>query len=163
MLMIPEFCDWLSHTAASNLIANVPWIIPATQTVHIMAVTVVMAPMMMFDLRMIGVAGRRQSISAMANRFVPPVWPSLLVLLLTGTILTVGEPGRELLSDAFRLKMVLVVLVSAITFYLHRRLKKDDMFWDTHRFAAIGWGGVSLLMWLTILSAGRWIAYLEHG
>ena len=163
VLMIPEFCDWLSHTAASNVIANVPWIIPATQTVHIMAVTVVMAPMMMFDLRLIGVAGQRQSISAMANRFVPLVWPSLLVLLLTGTILTVGEPGRELLSDAFRLKMVLVVLVSAITFYLQRRLKKDDMFWDTHRYAAILWGGISLLMWLTILSAGRWIAYLEHG
>lgn len=162
-MLIPEFCDWLSRTAASNLVANVPWIIPATQTVHIMAVTVVMAPMMMFDLRMIGITGRRQSISAMANRFIPPVWPSLLVLLLTGMILTIGEPGRELLSDAFRLKMVLVVVVSAITFYLHRRLKKDDMFWDTHRYAAIAWGGVSLLMWLTILTAGRWIAYLEHG
>ena len=162
-MLIPEFCDWLSHTAASNVIANVPWVIPATQTVHIIAVTVVMAPMMMFDLRMIGVGGQRQSISAMANRFIPPVWAALLVLFLTGMILTIGEPGRELLSDAFRLKMVLVAVVAAITYYLHRRLKKDAMFWDTHRYAAIVWGGLSLLMWLTILSAGRWIAYLEHG
>jgi hypothetical protein len=161
--MIPEFCDWLSHTSASNVISTVTWIIPAVQTVHIMAVTVVMAPMMMFDLRMMGIAGRRQSISATANRFIPPIWPSLVVLLLTGIILTIGEPGRELLSDTFRLKMILVLTVSIITFYLQRKLKSDPTVWDTRRVAAIGWASVSLLLWLTIASAGRWIAYLDHG
>jgi hypothetical protein len=161
--MIPEFCDWLSHTSASNVISTVTWIIPAVQTVHIMAVTVVMAPMMMFDLRMMGISGRKESISTTANRFIPPIWPSLGVLLLTGIILTIGEPGRELLSDTFRLKMILVLTVSIITFYLQRKLKSDPTVWDTHRFAAIGWASVSLLLWLTIASAGRWIAYLDHG
>lgn len=161
--MIPEFCDWLSHTAASNTISTVTWIIPATQTVHIMAVTVVMAPMMMFDLRMMGVAGHRQSISQVANRFIPPIWPALLVLLATGIILTIGEPGRELISNAFRLKMVLVATVSAITYYIQRKLKGDPAFWDKRRAAAIGFSCVSLLMWVTIVTCGRWIAYLDHG
>lgn len=162
-MMIPEFCDWLSHTAASNTIANVTWIIPATQTVHIMAVTVVMAPMMMFDLRMMGIAGRQQSISQVADRFIPPIWPALLVLLATGTILTIGEPGRELLSDAFRLKMMLVATVSIITYYLQRKLRRDRSFWDNHRAAAVSWAVISLLLWLTIATCGRWIAYLSHG
>jgi hypothetical protein len=161
--MIPEFCDWLSHTSASNTISTVPWIIPAVQTVHILAVTVVMAPMMMFDLRMMGIAGRGRSISEVADRFIPPIWPSLVVLLLTGAILTVGEPGRELLSDTFRLKMILVLAVSIITFYVQRKLKSDRAFWDEHRSGAIAWAGVSLLMWLTIATCGRWIAYLDHG
>lgn len=163
MTMIPEFVDWLSHTYASNVIATVPWIIPAVQTVHIMAVTVVMAPMMMFDLRMMGVSGRQRSIAAVADRFIPPIWYALVVLFLTGMILTIGEPGRELLSDAFRLKMILVATVSIITYYVHGKLKKNRGFWDDHRTAAIVWSAVSLLLWLTILSAGRWIAYLEHG
>lgn len=163
MTVIPEFVDWLSHTAASNTISTVTWIIPAVQTIHIMAVTVVMAPMMMFDLRMMGVAGRKRSIAAVADRFVPPIWYALVVLFLTGAILTIGEPGRELLSNAFRLKMILVVTVSIITYYVYGRLKKDPHYWDDHRAAAVVWAGVSLLMWLTILSAGRWIAYLEHG
>lgn len=163
MTMIPEFVDWLSHTHASEVISTVTWIIPAVQTVHIMAVTVVMAPMMMFDLRMMGVAGKQRSIAAVANRFVPPIWYALVVLLLTGIILTIGEPGRELLSNAFRVKMILVATVSTITYYVYGRLKRDPNFWDDHRAAAIAWAGVSLLMWLTILSAGRWIAYLEHG
>ena len=163
MIVIPEFVDWLSHTEASNVISTVTWVIPAVQTIHIMAVTVVMAPMMMFDLRMMGVAGRQRSIAAMADRFIPPIWYALVVLLLTGTILTIGEPGRELLSNAFRLKMILVATVSIVTYYVHGKLKKNPSFWDQHRAAAIAWSGVSLLMWLTILSAGRWIAYLEHG
>lgn len=161
--MIPEFCDWLSHTAASTMIATKPWIIPAVQTVHIMAVTVVMAPMMMLDLRMMGVAGRRQSISEMADRLIPPVWIALCVLLLTGIILTVGEPARELTSNAFRLKMVLVVLVSLITFFAHHKIKENPTFWEERRSAAIAIAVVSLLMWLSIATAGRWIAYLEHG
>src|SRR5277367_3197276 len=84
--MIPEFCEWLSHTSASQVISTVTWIIPAVQTVHIIAVTFVMAPMMMFDLRMMGVSGRRQSIAAVANRFIPPIWIALVALLLTGII-----------------------------------------------------------------------------
>jgi len=162
-LMIPEFCDWLSHTAASKVISTDPWIIPTVQTVHIMAVTVVMAPMMMLDLRMMGVAGRRQSISEVADRVIPPVWIALCVLLLTGIILTVGEPARELTSNAFRLKMVLVVLVSLITFFAHRRIKGNPTFWEERRGAAIAVAVVSLLMWLSVATAGRWIAYLEHG
>ncbi len=162
-MIIPEFCDWLSHTAASNVISTVTWIIPATQTVHIMAVTVVMAPMMMFDLRMMGVAGRRQSISQVADRFIPPIWPALLVLLATGMILTIGEPGRELLSDAFRLKMILVATVSIVTYYVQRKLRGNPSFWDEHRVAAIALAGLSLLLWLTIATCGRWIAYLDHG
>jgi hypothetical protein len=162
-MIIPQFVDWLSQTSASNTVSTVPWIIPTAQSIHIVAVTVVMAPMMMLDLRMMGVAGRRQPIASMANRFIPPIWIALIVLLCTGMVLTIGEPGRELLSDAFRLKMILVVTVSIITYFVHRQLKKDPAFWDTHRPAAIVIAVASLLMWLTILSAGRWIAYLEHG
>jgi len=160
--MIPEFCEWLSHTSASQVISTVTWIIPAVQTVHIIAVTFVMAPMMMFDLRMMGVSGRRQSIAAVANRFIPPIWIALVVLLLTGIILTIGEPARELTSNAFRLKMVLVASVSLITYFVHRKIKGDACFWEMRSGSAKLVAGVSLLMWLTILSAGRWIAYLDH-
>jgi hypothetical protein len=162
-LIVPEFCDWLSHTAASNAISTDPWVIPAVQTVHILAVTVVMAPMMMLDLRMIGVAGRRRSIAEMADRLIPPIWIALIVLLTTGIILTIGEPARELTSNAFRLKMVLVISVSLLTFFAQRKIQGNATFWEERRGAAIAIGATSLLMWLTIATAGRWIAYLDHG
>jgi hypothetical protein len=86
-------------------------------------VTIIIVPMLMLDLRMIGVRGTNQSIVAIANRFIPPIWVALTILFLTGVVLTIGEPGREQLSYAFRLKMVMVSAVAVITCFVQRRIQ----------------------------------------
>jgi hypothetical protein len=162
-MLLPEFSNWLSHTHASEVVSTVTWIIPTTQIIHIVCVTIVLVPMLMLDLRMMGVIGTRQSISAVADRFIPPVWIALVILFLTGVVLTIGEPGRELLSNAFRLKMILVAIVAVITLFVQRRIKGDATFWESRPGLAKLVALVSMMLWLAILTAGRMIAYLEHG
>ena len=162
-MLLPELSNWLSHTHASEVVSTVTWIIPTTQIIHIVCVTIVLVPMLMLDLRMMGVLGTRQSISAVADRFIPPVWIALVILFLTGVVLTIGEPGRELLSNAFRLKMILVAIVAVITFFVQRRIKGDATFWESRPGLAKLVALVSMMLWLAILTAGRMIAYLEHG
>jgi hypothetical protein len=163
VVLIPEFCDWLSQTHASAVVSTVTWIIPTTQIVHIVCVTIIIVPMLMLDLRMMGVLRTNQSIAAMADRFIPPIWFALTILFLTGVVLTIGEPGRELLSDAFRLKMVMVAAVAVITYLVQRRIKSDPTFWESRPGLAKVVALVSMSLWLSILTAGRMIAYLEHG
>ena len=162
-MLLPELSNWLSHTHASEVVSAVTWIIPTTQIIHIVCVTIVLVPMLMLDLRMMGVLGTRQSISAVADRFIPPVWIALVILFLTGVVLTIGEPGRELLSNAFRLKMILVAIVAVITLFVQRRIKGDATFWESRPGLAKLVALVSMMLWLAILTAGRMIAYLEHG
>lgn len=157
--MIESFCDWLANTPLSLTIQTVMWIIPAVQTVHILCVAIVMSCMAMMDLRLIGVAGRKYSISRMVGRFVPWVWGALPVLLTTGIILIIGEPSRELLNPYFRAKMLMLVVVIAITIIVQRQNKKDAAYWEARRVAAALTGVASLLLWVGIVSAGRWIAY----
>ena len=157
--MIESFCDWLANTSLSLTIQTVMWIIPAVQTVHILCVAIVMSCMAMMDLRLIGVAGRKYSISRTVGRFVPWVWGALPVLLATGVILIVGEPSRELLNPYFRAKMAFLVVVTLITFFVQRQNKKDATYWEARRVAAALTGALSLLLWVGIVSAGRWIAY----
>jgi uncharacterized membrane protein SirB2 len=158
--MVQAFCDWLSNTSVSLKIQTVLWIIPAVQTVHILCVSIVMASMAMLDLRLIGVAGKSQSISRMVTRLVPWVWRVLLILATTGAILIVGEPDRELLNWAFRTKMAMVATVSLITLLVQQLNKRDATFWENRRIAAAAVGVVSLLLWVGIVTAGRWIAYV---
>lgn len=158
--MVQAFCDWLSNTPVSLKIQTVLWIIPAVQTVHILSVSIVMASMAMLDLRLMGVAGKRQPISRMVDRFVPWVWRVLLILLATGVILTIGEPERELLNWAFRTKMAMVATVSLITLAVQLMNRRDDTFWENRRIASATVGVVSLLLWVGIVTAGRWIAYV---
>lgn len=158
--MVQAFCDWLSNTPVSLKIQTVLWIIPAVQTVHILSVSIVMASMAMLDLRLMGLAGKRQPISRMVTRFVPWVWRVLLILVATGAILIIGEPDRELLNWAFRTKMAMVATVSLITLFVQNRNKHDAAFWETHRIGAATVGALSLLLWVAIVTAGRWIAYV---
>jgi len=157
--VIESFCDWLSNTSISLTIQTVMWVIPAVQTIHILCVAIVMSCMAMMDLRLIGLAGTRRPVSAAVSRFVPWVWGALPVLLTTGVILIVGEPSRELLNPYFRFKMLFLAVVVVITFFVQRLNKRDATFWETRRILAALTGVASLLLWVGIVSAGRWIAY----
>jgi uncharacterized membrane protein SirB2 len=161
--VLREFCTWLSNTALSQHIQDAFWIIPTVQTVHIVAIAIVMTSMAMLDLRLVGIAGRRQSLQDMAARFLPWVWVTLVVLLCSGTILIIGEPGRELQSNMFWIKMSLLVCALTLTLIFQTLLRRRKGFWESHRAAAVLLGSVSLLLWVGIVGAGRWIAYVEHG
>ena len=112
---IASFCDWLGNTPISMVIQSVAWIIPMVQSVHIMAVTIVVGSVLMVDMKLLGVVGRGSPISAATRRYLPWIWAALVVLLLTGSILTMAEPRRELINNVFRLKMALIVLMCAVT------------------------------------------------
>ena len=161
--MIREFCTWLANTSLSQHIQDAFWVIPTVQTLHIVSIAIVMTSMAMLDLRLVGIAGRRQSLQQMASRFLPWVWVTLVVLLCSGTILIIGEPGRELQSEMFWIKMSLLAGAIVLTLIFQTLLRRRNGFWETHRAAAVLLGTVSLLMWVGIVGAGRWIAYVEHG
>ncbi len=161
--MIQAFSNWLENTPLSMAIQNAFWVIPTVQIVHILAISVVMASMVMLDLRLLRVLGRSQPIPEVAQRFLPWVWTAVVVLFFSGAILIIGEPGRELLSQIFWIKMTLLACALLVTAAFQYAVKRRSEFWESRRVIAGVTGVASLLLWVGILAAGRWIAYLEHG
>lgn len=164
-MFFENLCAWIVDTPLSEFVKTHSIVTPAVQTVHILAVSIVLAGMAMLDLRMMNLAGRHHPVSSMAARFIPALWWSLLVLVCTGTILIFGEPERELLNNGFRTKMVLVVCAALITLYVQRSLKRNPDFWsapisrqNTARLVGI----ISLTLWIAIAVLGRWIAYIQQ-
>jgi uncharacterized membrane protein SirB2 len=163
---VAKFSDWLSLTPISMLFQTVEWIIPAVQSVHILAIAIVMSSVIMVDLRLMGLMGHSQSISGMTRRFIPWVWWSLVVLLLTGLILITAEPRRDLLNPVFQAKMVLLVVAIVVTAVFQEIVRRNMEFWDlspSRRAGALATAVLSLLVWTAIVGCGRWIAYVEHG
>jgi MFS superfamily sulfate permease-like transporter len=120
----------------------------------------------MVDLRLMGLMGHTQSISGLARRFVPWVWWSLVVLLLTGLILIAAEPRRDLLNPVFQAKMALILVAIAVTVVFQETVRRNMEFWDlSPRRRAGAWltAVVSLVVWTAIVGCGRWIAYVDHG
>ena len=94
------------------------------------------------------------------------IWPTVLVLLITGSFLIIGEPKRSLLNTTFYLKMTLLVLALVLTVLLQWSLWAAPYFWEKGRggrIAARFAATVSILLWCCIIFAGRWIAYTQVG
>jgi hypothetical protein len=147
-----HFCHWLEQSSWSATIQNVAWIIPAAQSLHILCIAAVLTSMLMFNLRVLGWVGGDASVAPLARR----------CLLLTGAVLIIGEPARELLNSVFRLKMLMLLGVLAITLVLAQRSRAQAAYWERSRFRrrmAMTLAALSVVLWCAILTAGRWIAY----
>ncbi|MGH8219683.1 MAG: DUF6644 family protein [Steroidobacteraceae bacterium] len=162
-MTIPAFCDWLSNTSLSMVIQNYSWVIPSVQSVHILAIATVMASIVMLNFRLLGVNGRTQTIPEVAHRFLPWVWCAVCVLACSGAILIIGEPARELESQVFWTKMSLLACVLILTGGFQFGAFRRESFWEKRRMLASITAVVSLGLWVAILAAGRWIAYMGHG
>lgn len=161
---LDSFCEQLAATPLSQMIQTTEWVIPAIQTVHIVAVAAVMASILIVDLRLLGFASRDQSMAAVAGRYLPAVWCALPVLLVTGATLIVAEPSRSLQNPVFILKMGILVLAAGVTLGCQLPLRGNARFWEesaSRRWKARLMGGLSLPLWIAILFAGRWIAYVQ--
>jgi len=160
---LKQFAEWLSLTFPSVFIQNhYAWMIPAIQSIHIVAIGIVMGSVLLIDLRLLGWAGTDQTLAQTARRFGPWLTGGLCLLLATGILMIVGEPVRELVTFSFWAKMVLVAISAAIALVFLARVRNSE----PARVETIPgrrstkWAAVLVfLIWVCIIILGRLIAY----
>jgi len=164
--MLETFCAWLERTPLSAAIQNVDWIIPVGQIIHILCLSVVLSSAVLLDFRVMGLAARRVSIPDMARRFLPWIWTALVLMMLSGTVLIIGEPRRDLLNPAFQIKMILLLAAVAMTLMFHVSVRRSARSWEEDRKG--NWSvrlaaAATLSLWIGIAVCGRLIAYSMAG
>ena len=163
---LSAFSKWLAATSLSHTIQTTTWIIPSLQTIHILSVATVFSAAILVDLRIWRLLERDEPLPDVARRFLPTIWPVLLILLVTGSLLIIGEPRRSLVNSTFYVKMALLAVAIMLTAWLQRSILSSPGLWDGNRARRIAGrlaAAVSILVWCGILFAGRWIAYTQTG
>jgi len=163
--ILSDVSKWLAATPLSHAIQTVGWIIPALQTIHILCVAVLFSAAVLVDLRIWRLCLRALPLRDVGRRFLPLIWPVVLIPLVTGALLIVGEPRRSLLNTTFYVKMALLAFALVITGLLQWSLASPG-FWDqdnAHRVAGRLAATASLLAWCGVIFAGRFIAYTQAG
>ncbi len=164
MHSLDAFCKWLSATHLSLAIQSTDFLIPALQTVHILAIGVVISCALMVNLRLLGLGSTDQTMAVVAGRFLPFLWASLPVLLVTGAFMIIAEPARALENPVFVLKMALLLAAAAITLGCQIALGRNALSGaraQGNRWVSGFVAVASLLLWVAIIFAGRWIAYVQ--
>ncbi len=158
-----QFAEWLSTTYLSVLIQNHnSWVIPTIQSTHIAGIGMVLVSVFMIDLRILGWAGLDQTLRQTTDRFGPWLTGALCLLLVTGVLMVIGEPVRELVTFSFWLKMFLVAVGTLIAAAFQITLRKNEQHWEdtlVKRGAIKGLAILTFLIWVCIIILGRLIAY----
>lgn len=158
-----QFALWLASTPPSVFIQeHNAWAIPAIQSVHIVGIGLVMGSVLMIDLRILGLAWTDQTLGQTTSRFGPWLTGSLWLLLVTGLLMVVGEPVRELVTFSFWLKMALVAVGTVVAVAFQRTLRREERRWDdgaSHGGSIKTLAVVTFLVWIAVIFLGRLIAY----
>jgi hypothetical protein len=153
-----EFSNWLSSTGFSQAIQLSWWAIPSIQTVHILALSLLAASALLFALRFSGRGLAAEPLHQLVPRLARLIWILLVVLAVSGLLLIVAEPYRTIANAVFYLKMAMLLVVILLTLWL-AAVSKHEL----ERISAIHRAGAALtvLLWIGIMFAGRFIAYYE--
>jgi hypothetical protein len=160
--MFRPFADWLSQTPLSKTLQDQAWVVPTSQSIHILAVSIVFGSACMINLRLLGVGRSGRSVSQLSNTLVPWMWRGLAVLLLTGFVQIITEPVRQFVTPMFWAKMMMIVVVAAMTALYARAVRRNAPAWDvaaSRPWAAKVFAVLSTLLWLAIIVCGRFIGY----
>jgi hypothetical protein len=137
------------------------WMFPTIETVHVFAVVLVVGTIMTVDLRLLGFANKERPYSQVAAEMLPWTWTAFAIAALAGMLMFSSKALTYYGDIPFRLKMVCLLLAGINMVMFHWLGTRHLDTWDRGRppRAARFAGGASLLLWTTIVAAGRWIGF----
>jgi hypothetical protein len=161
-IILHRWADWIASTALSDWLQSQAWIVPTSQSIHILSVSVVFGCAVMISMRLLGFSASGRSISQLVDTVVPWMYRALGVLLFTGAVQTIAEPVRQFVTPAFWGKMLMIICVIILTVWFARAVRRNAARWDTAASRPAGakmFALVSLGLWVGIIFCGRFIGY----
>lgn len=157
-----HFAKWMTFTHASIALRHQEsWLTPGIQSVHIVGIAVVIGSVLMIVLRILGWAGTDLTLRQTAHRFGPWLIGGLCFQLVTGIVMIMTEPVRELVNFSFWTKMIFVAIGTVLAVIFLISVPNHEQRWETlaSSKAIKSLAVVTLVIFLCIIVLGRLIAY----
>jgi hypothetical protein len=159
---LTEFFKWLQETRVGAGISDSLWLFPFIETIHVLGIVILVGATGILDLRLMGLALRREPVSQLSRSLLPWAWSGFAVMFLSGTLLFSSESTKLYNNGAFLFKMFLIILAGGNALIFQTTVYKTVGTWDEAPVAPLGArlaGVFSLVLWIGVVAAGRWIAY----
>jgi len=161
-MSLSEWCQWLQQTPFSTSITESNWLFPLIEGSHILALPISVGMIVLFDLRLLGLAFRGGAAATIVNDFLRWSKIGFAVMFLTGILLFVTQAGKAYGNAFFRTKLILLALlgVNAAIYQVIFYPKMAE--WEAAgsppagaRFCA----ALSMIVWVGVIVCGRTMAY----
>jgi hypothetical protein len=156
---------WLQSTAIPKAIAENEILFPWIESIHVLAIVLVVGTISIVDLRLLGVASLDRAVRRLMGDVLPLTWGAFVVAAISGTLLFSSDALNYGHNFYFRGKLILLVLAGLNMALFHFLGIREIAHWDTARktpMSAKFAGGVSLLLWVCVVAFGRGIGFTMH-
>ncbi len=157
-------CKTIENWPSSVAIAESEWMFPTIETVHVLALTLVVGTIAMLDLRILGVATRRLHVMQLSGEVLPWTWGAFVVAALTGLLMFTSAATKYFNNIPFRLKLCLLAAAGINMAILHVTTWRAVHNWGhtlpSPRAARLA-ATLSLVFWVAVVFAGRWIGFVK--
>jgi hypothetical protein len=164
-MSLAEFSQWVQSTDFFTSLRESALAYPIIMSLHLSSIAVFGGLILMTDLRLLGLAMPSMSISDMIAQ--TRIWKRIgfVVMVTCGVLLAGAKLDKYYDNPYFQLKLLLLLLVGVHALVFRRSVygKASDLD-RAPSIPAIAKTAacLSLVLWIGILSFGRWIAYYER-
>lgn len=158
---VPALFKALQDSPLGSTISTSTWMFPTIETVHVIALSAVLGSIVVVDLRLLGVASKERSVTALTHEFLPWTWGAYVLAAISGLLLFSSRAADYVALSAFNIKFVLMALAGLNMMVFHYTTYRSVRVWDNGRPVAAARiaGGVSLLLWAAIVVCGRKVGF----
>ena len=131
-----------------------PWAYPMLETAHLLGVGLLLGNLALLELRVFG-WGVALPIQPLARLSLGLVLTGFGLAAITGLLMFGTQPQELLANRVFTVKMGLLMLAGCNAAWFHARQSLQRL--DATARLSMGLSGV---LWLGVLTCGRWIGYV---
>lgn len=157
--------DFISYFEDSGLADNIrenDLLFPLIESVHVVAICLVVGSILAIDLRLLGLASINRSVSRVTGGILPLTWAAFAVAVASGGLLFISNATKYLENGYFVAKLFLICAAGLNMAVFHGISARNLSRWEngtTLPLPARLAGGLSILLWVSVVACGRWIGF----
>jgi len=152
----------LEHSALAVSIAESNWAFPIIETIHVIALALMIGMVLIMDLRLLGLASAKQRYTVLQRDVLPWTWWAFGGALVSGCLMFINQATEYYENEAFRIKLFLLLLAGINMLVFELIIARGAAAWDQESSAP--WPGkiaalLSIALWIAIVFFGRRVGF----
>lgn len=145
----------LAFDPSTNPLNNNDWAFPLLEIIHICGFALSIGTIAIVDLRLMGVGMRRQTSAELLRDTSAWTLAGLAIMLISGPLIFSSDPRMYLYNQSFRFKMGALALAIIFNYTVHRKVAQSKAPPGVAKLV----GAVSILLWVSVVAGGLFIAF----
>ena len=160
-----RFWELISYFEDSGLADNIrenDVLFPLIESVHVLSICLVVGSILVVDLRLLGLASINRPVSRITSGILPLTWSAFAVAVASGFLLFISNATKYLENGYFVAKIFLICAAGLNMAVFHAIGAKDLPRWESEATLPLPArlaGGLSILLWVSVVTCGRWIGF----